>query len=87
MKTSLRISDSFTRYDIERLLQRAANYYNVSQDWTIQMGWFSENQHLSVYWTGARLSEDSHEETDDWWFMKEDGTWFSCEQWHNGEVE
>ena len=83
----MKISDQFTRQDIDRLLSRAADYYNVSQEWTIQMAWFGENEHLAVYWHSARLDEDSYETTDDWWFMKTDGTWFSCEQWHAGEVE
>ena len=86
METKLRIRDEFTKHDIDRLLRKAADYFSVSQDWTIQMAWFGKNQHLSVYWTGARLSEDSHETTDDWWFMKADCTWFSCDQWHEGEV-
>ena len=83
----MKISDEFTRQDIDRLLRRAADYYNVSQEWTVKMAWFSDNKHLSVYWVGARLEEDSYESTDDWWFMKEDGTWFSCEQWHAGEID
>ena len=74
----IKLKDSFTRQDIERLLKRAVNYYNVTQSWQVQMAWFGENKHLSVYWTTARLGEDSYDLTDDYWFMKEDGTWFSC---------
>jgi hypothetical protein len=83
----IKLQDSFTRTDVERLLRRATNYYNVTQSWTIKSIRWGEEKHLGIWWSGARLVEDSYDTTDDWWFLTEEGDWISGDQIEEKGIE
>ena len=82
----MKIAKTFTGNDIRRLLEKADDFYNVSQTYEIQMQRYetdTEQVYPCVYWHGASLGGEYCEEG--WWFMQEDGTWFR--PWHEEEEE
>ncbi len=83
--SKIEVLDIFNDHDLDRLFRKAIDY-GSRQSWAIQMAWFGENKHLAIYWMGSHLQEGC-EPVNDWWFMKKDGTWFSCEEYHAGKVE
>ena len=90
------VATEFTGHDIDRLLQKSANYYNLSQNWTVQMVDFSDHagifytgtrprqMTLTVFWQGCLLEESVEGRDVHAWGKEIDAYWYMTEdgEWH-----